>query len=263
MKKRILIMPLVLIGLMASFGFLLHTEAHQNSNQTTQSANIATAAEINDKQATIQEAEATLPVTKGKAKSHKKATHKVKKHSTKKHSTKKQSAKKRHAKKLAAKKLAAKKLAAKKRAAKKRISARATKKHKAHAKKPAKRTITVKGHTIPWKLDHGAKAAPAHEVGVWYGTGSTTDNETSHFIGHNPGVFHPVMSLRVGNPVKVTDAKGHTKTYHVTKIMDVYDWGLDVRTRRNEDASIFTAPGERITLQTCITETINRIVLAS
>ncbi|QBO36051.1 sortase [Periweissella cryptocerci] len=236
MKKRILIIPLITIGLLASFGFLLNFGVHQTSAQNT---NIVTAAE---KQVTAKTTNPGLPVTGGKkAKAQhkaKKLANKAKKHVTKakKHVTKAKA--KKHAKKI-------------------------TKKHKAKAaKKRTKCTITVAGHTIPWELDHGAKAAPAHEVGVWYGDGSTTDNQTSHFIGHNPGVFTPVMSLRKGDPVTVTDAQGHTRTYHVTKIMDVYDCCLDVTTRKNEESTIFTAPGERITLQTCITETINRIVYA-
>ncbi|WP_165964722.1 sortase domain-bontaining protein [Periweissella cryptocerci] len=128
--------------------------------------------------------------------------------------------------------------------------------------KKRKDTITIKGHVIPWKLDHSAKAAPADEVGAWFGSGSTTDGKTTHFIGHNPGVFSPVMHLKKGDAITVVDKKDHKRVYHVTKVIDMYDWGLDVRTKKNEDYQILEAPGERITLQTCITETINRVVFA-
>lgn len=253
MKKRLLLIPVIAVGLLISCGQSLATNKQSSSKQATSqsikkakpakkvapaasSSSVAKSATSTKPTKPAQNVEVDVPITRTAARNHYQKP-------TGKH-----------------------------------VAASYNNKYMAHVIKRArtndevqaararnvqrKDTITIKGHVIPWKLDHSAKAAPADEVGAWFGSGSTTDGKTTHFIGHNPGIFSPVMHLRKGNAITVIDKNNHKRVYHVTKVIDMYDWGLDVHTKKNEDYEILEAPGERITLQTCITESINRIVFA-
>lgn len=235
MNKHTLILPLITISLFAGFTLLQTTETHVIPTQATIQAK---AIHIPEYSTSVGEDDSTLemPITRGSARNHyvqNDSTHILSNQNVKYMSH----------------------LLSRAKSGDERFQAHVTKKQK-------KRTITIKGHKIPWVADHQAKAAPTNAAGVWFGSGSTTDHKTSHFIGHNPGLFHPVMSLHVGNPVTVIDGKGHKKTYHVTEVLNMYDWGANVKTKKNEDYDILAKPGERITLQTCISDSINRIVFA-
>lgn len=124
-------------------------------------------------------------------------------------------------------------------------------------------SLQFAGVSIPFVQSQGVGAAPATGAGAWLGTGNTIDGAPTHFIGHNPGDFSAVMSLGVGAVITVTDGNGNARSYTVYEVIDVTDDGYN-----NNDLTddvyprMLDAGGERISLQTCITDTVNRCVLA-
>lgn len=123
-------------------------------------------------------------------------------------------------------------------------------------------TITLLGQVIGIEDSQGSAAAPYDgNAGYWQGNGSTTDGMTTHIIGHNPGIFNGVLSLGVGSQVKVTDRNGQSRTYTVYALMDVNDYGYDSSGRYVWN-TILGQGGESISLQTCINDDWNRMVLA-
>ncbi|MFR3684010.1 MAG: sortase domain-bontaining protein [Enterococcus sp.] len=129
--------------------------------------------------------------------------------------------------------------------------------------------IALLGTSIPYQnagqgsgqgiINGGSVAA------TWGGnpTQSGTDNQNTHFIGHNPGVFSPILSLGAGSPITVTDSAGNATTYIVNGIIQVDDSGRDIHSGQdNWDQITSAGGGERITLQTCITDAVNLIVFA-
>lgn len=124
-------------------------------------------------------------------------------------------------------------------------------------------TISFLGQTIPFIQCNGAPEAPSAGAGTWTGTGAVDDQLPTHFIGHNPGDFAGVMNITVGTPITVVDGNGHAKTYVVYEVLDVADDGINANDPSDDTwARVIEAGGERISLQTCITDTVNRIVLA-
>ncbi|MGM0172942.1 immunoglobulin-like domain-containing protein [Enterococcus sp. DIV0800] len=124
-------------------------------------------------------------------------------------------------------------------------------------------TINFLGVTIPFVNCNGASAAPNSGAGTWTGTGMVNDNAPTHFIGHNPGDFAPVMNITVGTPITIVDGQGNTRTYTVYEVLDVNDDGINAHDPNDDTwARVIDAGGERISLQTCITDSMNRIVLA-
>ncbi|WP_368259542.1 hypothetical protein [Enterococcus sp. 2201sp1_2201st1_C11_2201SCRN_220225] len=120
------------------------------------------------------------------------------------------------------------------------------------------------GSTVPFIPSGGASAAPGSGAGTWMGSGSVTDGAPTHFIGHNPGDFSGVMGLSVGSAITVVDSSGNSRTYTVYEVIDVNDDGYNAN---NPSDDVFPrmlyAGGERISLQTCINDSVNRCVLAS
>lgn len=124
-------------------------------------------------------------------------------------------------------------------------------------------TISFLGVTIPFINYNGASAAPSSGAGTWTGTGMVNDGAPTHFIGHNPGDFAPVMNISVGTPITIVDGQGNARTYSVYEVLDVYDDGINAHDPNdNTWTRIIEDGGERISLQTCITDSVNRIVLA-
>jgi len=100
---------------------------------------------------------------------------------------------------------------------------------------------------------------------TWGGnpTQSGTDNQNTHFIGHNPGFFSPVLSLSAGDAITVTDGVGNPTTYIVNGLINVDDSGRDINSGLdNWDQITSAGGGERITLQTCLGDSVNLIVFA-
>ncbi|MGO3609071.1 MAG: sortase domain-containing protein [Enterococcus sp.] len=125
------------------------------------------------------------------------------------------------------------------------------------------------GHSLPYQnagqgsgqglIDSGAVIA------TWGGNPvqSGNDNQNTHFIGHNPGIFAPLLTLSSGDSIIVTDSGNIATTYIVQGIIQVDDSGRDIHSGQDYwDQITSTSGGERITLQTCLSETHNLIVFA-
>lgn len=88
--------------------------------------------------------------------------------------------------------------------------------------------------------------APDGYASTWLGNGSVTDGYNTYFIGHNPGIFAPVMDLQPGDVVTVCDESGATRDY------TVFDTTIVPKRSNYYDYEDRIAPvGETITLQTC------------
>lgn len=124
-------------------------------------------------------------------------------------------------------------------------------------------TLSFAGTTVGYTQANGSGAAPGSGAATWMGNGSTSDGAPTHFIGHNPGDFSGVMGLGVGSQITVTDSNGASRTYTVYEVIDVTDDGYNNHNLSDDVyPRMLYAGGERISLQTCITETVNRCVLA-
>lgn len=122
--------------------------------------------------------------------------------------------------------------------------------------------LIFNGTALPLVDTQGAGAAPyADMAGIWTGSGSTTDGAPSHFIGHNPGAFTGLLSLGVGSEIRVNDRDGYTRVYIVKEIMEVDDLTCDAN-GYDHWSDLFECSGERISLQTCLGDNWNRIVIA-
>lgn len=129
--------------------------------------------------------------------------------------------------------------------------------------------IIFLGHSLPYQnggqgsgqgiINGGSLAA------TWGGNPiqSGTDNQNTHFIGHNPGIFSPVLSLNPSDAITVTDSAGNPTTYIVNGLVQVDDSGVNIASGQdNWDQITSAGGGERITLQTCIGDSVNLIVYA-
>ncbi|MEC4176221.1 hypothetical protein VJ918_05720 [Adlercreutzia sp. R21] len=120
-------------------------------------------------------------------------------------------------------------------------------------------TIDVNGDVMPYIDSFETASAPSSGAGLWMGSDSTTDGSWGYFIGHNPGSFTCVMTLKNGDPVTVCDGEGASRTYHVVDEFIVPDdtYWEDIRTR-------VTEYGESIILQTCCGDNAHyRVVIAN
>lgn len=119
------------------------------------------------------------------------------------------------------------------------------------------------GSTVPFIQYGGASAAPSSGAGAWMGNGDVSDGAPTHFIGHNPGDFAGVMGLSVGSAITVVDGSGNERTYTVYEVIDVTDDGYNANDPSDDVfPRMLYAGGERISLQTCINDSVNRCVLA-
>lgn len=112
---------------------------------------------------------------------------------------------------------------------------------------PAYNTIQIGSASIPFVQCYLAPAAPDNTAGLWWGNSSTTDGDLGYFVGHNPGVFAPVVTLSAGDQVTVTDGNGDAHTYTVIDIFDVAN-----TTTLQDIQSRITGHGESIAMQACI-----------
>lgn len=119
------------------------------------------------------------------------------------------------------------------------------------------------GSTVPFIQYGGASAAPSSGAGAWMGNGNVSDGAPTHFIGHNPGDFAGVMGLSVGSAITVVDGSGNERAYTVYEVIDVTDDGYNTNDPSDDVfPRMLYAGGERISLQTCINDSVNRCVLA-
>lgn len=123
-------------------------------------------------------------------------------------------------------------------------------------------TLEVNGRLIQLIDMQGASEAPYGELAAfWQGTGLTTDGLTTHIMGHNPGVFSCLLNVQIGTILSLTDGNGHRADYMVYDIMEVNDEAYDRQGVEQWD-SILNQPGEAISLQTCLDEQWNLMILA-
>ena len=147
------------------------------------------------------------------------------------------------------------------------VSASATQNVEAATKAPARNKISFDGVTVPViKGNMSVTSAPhANVAQTWGGqtTLSNTDNQSTEMIGHNNTSFGKIVNLKKGSKVTVHDNMGNTKVYHVTKVLNVTDQGLINHTSTSVYNQIVDAnQGEQVVLQTCLSETVNRLVWA-
>ena len=120
-------------------------------------------------------------------------------------------------------------------------------------------SIDVNGDIVTYVPSYESASAPASGAGLWMGSDSTTDGSWGYFIGHNPGDFTCVMTLKNGDPVTVCDSDRNTRTYSVVDEFIVPDdtYWEDIQSR-------VTDYGESIILQTCCGDNAHyRVVIAA
>ncbi|WP_155286563.1 sortase domain-containing protein [Lacticaseibacillus zhaodongensis] len=131
----------------------------------------------------------------------------------------------------------------------------------------ARSTIAFLGTVTP--IITGSRAVTTAPSGnraqTWGGQThlSVTDGQSTHMIGHNTTNFGLITKMKVGTPITVRDSAGHTRVYHVTWHKNVTDRGDIAGTKTSVYKDIVDArQGEQIVLQTCINDSINRVVWA-
>lgn len=120
-------------------------------------------------------------------------------------------------------------------------------------------TLSFLGHEVSFAQGSCFDAtAPNGYASTWLGDGSVTDGSNTYFIGHNPGVFAPVMDLAIGDVITVCDEEGYTRDYVVFDALI-----LPKRSNYFEYEGRIAPMGESITLQTCCpSDTSVRCVMA-
>ncbi|WP_172208635.1 sortase domain-containing protein [Lactococcus hodotermopsidis] len=108
-------------------------------------------------------------------------------------------------------------------------------------------------------------AAETH-VATWGGKKiqDNFDGHNTHFIGHNPGVFHILKKVEIGDEILVKDEFQTVEVYQVKQIVIVDDSGhlVDDPSRNIMQEIIGIGTTEQITLQTCLSETTNLVIMA-
>lgn len=133
------------------------------------------------------------------------------------------------------------------------------------------RSIYIGGVHIPYQ-NGGQASGQAIIDGNPHGTASTwggaavqsgSDGLSTHFIGHNPGIFASIFQLGIGSTVIVTDSDGTPHTYTVNQLYQVDDYAVELGTGR-ELWSLITGSGngEQVVFQACINDHVNLIVIA-
>ena len=117
--------------------------------------------------------------------------------------------------------------------------------------------VEIEGNYVNYTYQPNIAVAPARGCAAWKNHGDVNDDEGTYFVGHNPGPFTCVMSLRNGDRVTIWDNDGNARTYHVVDVFDVSrsTMFLDIVDRTMNR-------GESVTLQTCKNSAQYRIVVA-
>ncbi|OTN89298.1 hypothetical protein A5819_001790 [Enterococcus sp. 7E2_DIV0204] len=132
--------------------------------------------------------------------------------------------------------------------------------------------LIINGVTIPYQnggqgsgqaiIDNNSNGSASTWGGMPIQSGD--DGANTHFIGHNPGVFSVLFSVRIGQSITVSDSSGKMTNYTINNILHLDDFGQELATGVDYwDQTVGTTGGERITLQTCISDTENLMVFAS
>lgn len=111
----------------------------------------------------------------------------------------------------------------------------------------ATNALVIGGTEIPYVASFQTSTAPENTAGLWLGSDDVNDNSWGYFIGHNPGVFTPILDLKVGDTFAIKDFSGAAHTYTVVKEFDV-----NAGTTWKDIEADVTGYGESAILQTCI-----------
>lgn len=118
--------------------------------------------------------------------------------------------------------------------------------------------ISINGDVLSWIDYYEAASAPAHGAGLWLGSDDVDDGSWGYFIGHNPGDFTAVMTLKAGDPITVRDRGGDTRTYYVVDSFDVKN-----TTYFSDISDKVCGYGESVIVQTCCGDNLHyRVVVA-
>ncbi|SJZ53442.1 Sortase family protein [Pilibacter termitis] len=132
-------------------------------------------------------------------------------------------------------------------------------------------TIYVAGSAIPYQnggQGSGQSIIDSNPNGVastWGGASvqSGNDGMNTHFIGHNVGAFSCLLGVNVGASIVITDGNGNATTYIVNERDVVDTHGVDTTTGQDLwDRITGAGGGERVTLQTCLSDTTRLILFA-
>lgn len=119
-------------------------------------------------------------------------------------------------------------------------------------------TLAIGGTVIPYRDVRGG-TTPATGAGLWLGSDAVDDGSWGYFIGHNPGSFAPVRSLKIGDAVTLTDQSGKRRTYRVRSVLTV-----SAAATWKTVAPLVAGFGESVILQTCTGNGLtNTIVVAA
>jgi hypothetical protein len=135
--------------------------------------------------------------------------------------------------------------------------------------KVKKNQIKFLGYTRTYKdtpMPKGQKWIDSNKrthVATWGDTWkqNCNDRKNTMIVAHNSGAFSPIVNLRVGNKITVTDYKGKTRNYKVKKVLtgNTRGW-VGKKCYLGEICS--SGERERITLQTCVGRNQRRWVIA-
>lgn len=108
--------------------------------------------------------------------------------------------------------------------------------------------LVVNGVQVPYVDCHGATVTPEHTGGIWQGPNNLYDDKQGYFVGHNPGVFEPVSTLKTGDYITVRTADGQQRDYVV-----VNHWIFSNQSYYEDiEEQYLRGYGESIVLQTCM-----------
>ncbi|WP_172209926.1 sortase domain-containing protein [Lactococcus hodotermopsidis] len=107
---------------------------------------------------------------------------------------------------------------------------------------------------------------PERNIASWGGKPiqDNDENLNTHFIGHNPGVFRELISMRINSVIEVHDNINPIRNYKVTDILMVDDEGnlIDQVGVNVYEQMVEPGADERITLQACLSDITNIVIVA-
>lgn len=106
----------------------------------------------------------------------------------------------------------------------------------------------------------------SYSASTWGGNSQQSGNDqgNTHFIGHNPGVFSSLFSLYVGAEISISDVEGRISGYQVVNILLVDDQAVGIADGVDYwDAITGSGGGERVSFQTCISDSTNLVIQAT
>ncbi|WP_172206983.1 sortase domain-containing protein [Lactococcus hodotermopsidis] len=133
------------------------------------------------------------------------------------------------------------------------------------------RKIMIRGKYYDYKDGGLAKGQelindnPATICSTWGGVtvNNVADKRSTHFIGHNPGLFSILPTMTLGEKITVYDYKGQEREYKVSKIVKIDDNAFSVKAPKKDYWPTIVQPGKReqVVFETCLDKTTNLLVI--